>query len=998
MNANHFIIGLGGTGGKIIRAFRQSVYREFRRDTPDEVNVGYLYVDSSEEMMKLDDPSWKILGSSVQLNRKSQLLIQDANLASRIENSNEFPGIKPWIGDADQWRDILGSIIGVTLGGQKRRLGRFLFACKAAEFKTRVKSLYQDLTQGGAGDVTFHVCCGLAGGTGSGSVVDVIAQIRDMFQDSRRFKILVYALLPETFPNPTWDTGNYHANGYAALIELNALSVGRYEPVDVTGAKPQRLDLADPFNGCYVFTNENDNGLTVDVDKQLPNIVADFLYQKIIAVGSLNWPQLGRIENAENGDGTPERAPGSNNPERSRRFLTFGIKSLAIPADEIGEYLTYNFARQAALQLKYSNWSDTSGFLDEPTNANYEDVVRQQDLLEKWLLSDAHLTLSIGVLPEDIANKRWKPINSEWQDVLPHLKALVHEGDENTWLSELARLCDKRFEQDYRGLGVRTFYRAKLKAKREHAAEIRRQIENDLFGEWKNGTKSAFDVSRLLASLIDATDERLKAMDTKLVQAKSNEDEAAKTVAANNLKFFQVGVLGRVFQKDENLLNAQAEALYQQYAYRTWIEAWTFAKQLTQELLLELSNLEAQVDHVASTLAEAVNRYNVRVDERLNDSNQPDARAQLVRFYNPDLVRSVTRDLVKDADHQRTHAAKVRTALIERLGDNPTFALFNERVGVSDFLDILDAESASSARIAHNTAITDSKQRLLGVSIIERLKERYAANLPELKSYLSDLVAKAGNFVSLDRAEIDKERTGAQTAVRQTTVVLPKSTQQADFTATIRSILTGASATPVDFVESDSEPNQIVLVNLTNLFPLRYVKQVAMLKEKYEARVSGPRAARSRIELHGEGDGTQFPSVFIPSQTAVVNEVLPFLLLARVMDLLQAPTVAGMGGSELVFTAKDRDGFDTDPISLGPTLTAALTRMDRSVSEIVRSSVGLALERDFASEPARLQLSKALVALVGDIKADRGGNVRDDVYRQFLDGGKKAAALLKEHR
>jgi hypothetical protein len=998
MNANHFIIGLGGTGGKIIRAFRQALYREFRRDTPDKMNIGYLYVDSSDEMMKLDDPSWKILGSSVQLNRKSQLLIQDANLGSRIENINEFPGIKPWIGDADQWRDILGGIIGVTLGGQKRRLGRFLFACKAAEFKTRVKSLYQDLTHGGAGDVTFHVCCGLAGGTGSGTIVDVIAQIRDMFQDSRRFKILVYALLPETFPNPNWDTGNYHANGYAALMELNALSVGKYKPVDVTGAKSQRLDPADPFNGCYVFTNENDNGLTVDVDRHLPNIVADFLYQKIIAVGSLSWPQLEKIENAENGDGTPERAPGSNNPERSKRFLTFGIKSLAIPEDEIGEYLTFNFARQAALQLKYSNWSDTSGFLDEPKNTNYGDAVRQKELLEKWLLSDAHLTLSVGVLPEDIANKRWKPINNEWQDVLPHLKALVNEADENTWLSELARLCDKRFEQDYRGLGVRAFYRAKLKAKREHAAEIRRQIENDLFGEWRNGTKSVFDVSRLLESLIDATEERLQAMDVRLVQAKNNEDEAARTVATNNLKFSQVGFVGRVFKKDENLLNAQAEALQQQYTNRTWIEAWGFAKQLTQELLLELSNLQAQVDQVANTLAEAVKRYNVRVEERLNDSAQPDARQQLVRFYNPDLVRSVTRDLVKDENHQHTHAAKVRIALSERLGDNPTFALFNERVGVSDFLDILDTESASSARIAHNTAITDSKQRLLGVSIIERLKERYGANLPELKSYLSDLVSKAGNFASLDRAEIDKERTGAQTAVRQTTVVLPKSTQQADFTATIRSVLTGASATPVDFVESDSKPNQIVLVNLTNLFPLRYVKQVAMLREKYEAKVSGRRPERARIELHGEGDGTQFPSLFIPSQAAVVNEVLPFLLLARVMDLLQAPAGTGMNGSELVFTAKDRDGFDTEPISLGRTLTEALTRIDRSSSELMRSSVGLALERDFASESARLQLSKALVALVEDIKAERGGNVKDDVYRQFLDGGKKAAALLKEYR
>src|SRR5437870_7525108 len=137
MNANHLIIGLGGTGGKIIRSFRKAIYREFRKETADNINVSYLYVDSSDEMMKLEDPSWKILGTSVQLDRKSQLLIQDANLAARMDNINDYPGIKPWIGDPDQWRDILGSIIGVTLGGQKRRLGRFLFSCKASDFKNQ---------------------------------------------------------------------------------------------------------------------------------------------------------------------------------------------------------------------------------------------------------------------------------------------------------------------------------------------------------------------------------------------------------------------------------------------------------------------------------------------------------------------------------------------------------------------------------------------------------------------------------------------------------------------------------------------------------------------------------------------------------------------------------------------------------------------------------------------------------------------------------------------
>ena len=116
--------------------------------------------------------------------------------------------------------------------------------------------------------------------------------LRDTYPDSKRYRIIVYALLPETYPNPNWDTGNYHANGFAALLELNALSVNRFSPYDLLGLKG-RLKIGDPFNGCYLFTNENENGLTVDVDKQIPRIIADFLYQKIVATQRSVGPRSG---------------------------------------------------------------------------------------------------------------------------------------------------------------------------------------------------------------------------------------------------------------------------------------------------------------------------------------------------------------------------------------------------------------------------------------------------------------------------------------------------------------------------------------------------------------------------------------------------------------------------------------------------------------------------------------------------------------------------------
>jgi hypothetical protein len=73
MSSNHLIVGLGGSGGEIIRVFRKTIFQEFREEYPDAVDVAYLCADSSSEMMGVDDPSWKILGTSVQLNKNEPL-------------------------------------------------------------------------------------------------------------------------------------------------------------------------------------------------------------------------------------------------------------------------------------------------------------------------------------------------------------------------------------------------------------------------------------------------------------------------------------------------------------------------------------------------------------------------------------------------------------------------------------------------------------------------------------------------------------------------------------------------------------------------------------------------------------------------------------------------------------------------------------------------------------------------------------------------------------
>jgi hypothetical protein len=99
-------------------------------------------------------------------------------------------------------------------------------------------------------------------------------------------------------------------------------------------------------------------------------------------------------------DFRPEESPFSHKPERSRLFFAFGIKQIAYPEEEIREYLTYAFARQAALQLQFNHWTDSVGYSEDPVNQSFNEFVRLKDTQQRWYLTDEHLTLSEGILPD----------------------------------------------------------------------------------------------------------------------------------------------------------------------------------------------------------------------------------------------------------------------------------------------------------------------------------------------------------------------------------------------------------------------------------------------------------------------------------------------------------------------------------------------------------------------------------------------------------------------
>ena len=986
---NHLVVGLGGTGGKSIRALRKLIFAEQRLAAESSQCIDFLYIDSSREMMSQTDPSWKVLGNSVQLSAASQLRITGEDLSSVLDNINNYPGIRDWIGSSGTWKEILGTIVGEALGGQKRRLGRFLFARRITEFKTKVQNLVQGLQSNGDASVTFHVIAGLAGGTGSGSVVDVISQLRQTYPDVLKYKVMPYLLLPDQYPQANWDTGNYHANGFAALTEINALSTAAYKPVDISTGN--QINVKDPFNGAYIISNENENGYIANVDTEVPGIIAEFLFQKIFVAGAVGLTSIARMENAENGDGTPETSASSHTGQRSKRFLGFGIKRIAIPEEEIKEYLTLSFAQQGIHQLRFNNWQEALGYVNESKNFDANTVVRAADVLDNWRLSDNYLLLADSILGSDDPKRSWKSLVEEWASVTPAFKQLAQQQEAKSWITSLSSFFQKRFDESYRNLGVKEFYRIKGLSKATMAKEIRRLIEKDLLEQWKNGSRSLQEISKIIDALLSWLQEKIELTDTRAAKTETQLEELRNQVAANLNDWASLGIIGKTLGKRDNIFERQSLLLQSLYIELTRTEAYDFAKLFLFEVVSEIRDLKVTVDTLTADIQQATAQIAKSLEERLIATSAVDTKGHMILFYEPNAVRSAIRELAINESVQTAHASKIRSILVAKISDDLSFSRLHDRLSIVDLVDSVTAASEESALAAHANMIAETNKRILGVSILSKLEERYGSDNSGLRLKIHELVNQAGTFLTINPLERDKVApgipAGSQVLVAKTVVMLPKAANRDGFIKELKDAFRASMSGDLEFIDVEKQQNEITILTIKNLFPLRMVGVLPFLQQKFTHRLENNQN-RMEMEIFTSGTLQDYPALFAQSGSDLRKEAGLQVLLGIGLGLVVRSRVKDL----LVFNSKGADGFDNPPIELGTSVLNALQRLDSGSVDSIASANQQALQKVLDIAGAE----NLIKAVVEESKGDTGNDPANPEYQQIVESAKLALKTIRE--
>lgn len=993
MPGNHLIIGLGGTGGRIIREIRKTL-----ASTPQERLAGthfeFLYVDSDGAMMKPDDPSWRVLGKSVQLERRQTLRIGGMATRPILDDLESYPNLKSWLGDMAQMRKFLDDNVNPQAAAQRRRYGRLLFAHSAPEFVRACQQLKRALaTASRQEQITVHICSGVAGGTGGGAIVDAVAQVRknvasnalasstrgDQITDDR---VLLYLVLPEQLPPGGWDSGFYHANGFASLVELNDMVTGNYRPADVAGDGSPMHIPQPAFNGAYLVQNRNMAGRVIDPEHAMPQIIADFIFHKTVSAQST---EVLRAENAENGDFADEPSvDGADQHERSKRFLTFGIQRLVVPTEEIHEYFTYHYAHRASRQFLFNHWANGIGYIDRKQNTDFNAVVSDPAKLGGWLLSDEHLTLSRPILPTDGINpagrQTWQPFVQFWPAVANAAAMDIKASDtkQEGWVTALQAALAQIQGQGFRSAGVANFFLQKGQAVTQMAAQIRLAVERELFTAWRNGQYGVADVQALLEALIRHLDGKLKGAPGAVASLTERADQSRKALAQVVQQNADMGVLAKMFaNKREALFDAAKEHLIAEHLQRTLAEGWAFAQVLLPLVLRELNGLLSDIGELYARLqrvsAESEQQFNARLQVQAGRSiADPQVYEHKTKLFELPPLQSIRDTLLADQARQNADAQLFRDAIFNELGTEAGFSIFLSRFPDGVLLEKLETLcDAAAARAVEQ--LPPPQRATLTPNIVDKLAQTYGSKDSGLVNFVLEKVSASAPYGTFDKSEVSKVGGGTSTpgqGVKETCVIaVPPAANAGAFRSTLVESFRGQLPPSIESVRVHDvgvPDNEVTIYQIHNLFPVRWLAHTAFLKEKYDLLTkNNPSAA---YFVHGEGALRDYAPLFIPSATTLTASIGPHLLIAFAVGMLQKAKNAATGRDEVVCTYVDADGFDVH-LPVGANERDALSKIPAETALLIKRKVEEVLASDsYHDAEAREELFKATVGFVNGYK------------------------------
>lgn len=837
---------------------------------------------------------FRVMGQDASFTNNEFLNIKAVDVEHILDHIDNFPSVKGIVDNVSAVKGAIGSL--GKAAGQKRRAGRLLFAANAVGYVNCLRDANArcEEVSNETNRLNIHIFAGLAGGTGSGSVVDVVMQSRKAFPNA---KISVYAMIPEmNLPKSDMDQGRYYPNGYAAMNELNALQTGRWAPHDVTGRGALNLyndRVKGVADGLTVYSNVNENGLTINSLEELPKVVSDYMFARIFFVKEDDQvnSDIIRAYNFENMDEFALEFDETSVPAvdgkllaaRTKKINSFGIKRVIYPELRVLKHITYTTAERILYQFKYNNWRENQGYVDEEKNKDYRREYMSEANLSEWMLDEDHLTLNKKILEADTDYPAFKEY---WHD-----KAIGYAEDAKKSkdpLNELDGILQEFYDRHFREDGVEAFYRSKERVIPEMAREIRHKIESELFEKWKIGDVSAEELLKVSKLIQEKMEELRKDLDTKAAEENNNykaiDDERAVNVEdKNHLGMFQKLV------KSNDMFNNHKSILEDLYVSKTMLVALDFAKKLAAKLAIELGKMNTDISAFGQKISDAIAETQKLVAaQRKVNKGLEDMKGAIIEVSEEEAMVEFEEELRTDKVDMPNIARNIREEILPD-GEFYNFGRLTDEISIDAIKDAFDIKLAELVRIKHNEK-ADSEKKVLGLNILTQLRQKLKTD-DDIKAFAVKIVNQSGVYLKLDNNQVTQAihnnegnlspQNPASINKKAILISIPSPDDNAGLksfadkleNAFKTSINQSIARTTITVNRNSPRKDELSILTVGYCFPMRAIDWMRTYKQRYEDFLHTGNAATdagNAILLHSEGDGTQFPSLFMVENWAQI--------------------------------------------------------------------------------------------------------------------------------
>jgi hypothetical protein len=969
---NHYFIGLGGTGGNILCALKKGMHlrQSEIKVLGDDFRSEFLYVDSNTEELNGTDNKWRVLGQPVELNERQKLLIRDGDLQEVLSDLGRRPNLKPWLGKETEINALLAGQGGVPGAQQRRRFGRFLFANHASTFCEKIQRGMANMREnGGLEGCTFHLFATLGGGTGSGSIVDAIIQIRNLFPDQNSFKICAYTLIAGDGCDHIDQKGGYfYANQYAALKDINGILLKRIRLHDVSHPKGDWFNSArcgQMLHHCVLVSNRNSVQRNLSKDEQ-ERMVAEWVLQIVIAQGSKNLDK--DFTKALTGEDIAPQHPGEPKslPSRSYRFASLGIFRWSVPEEQIRGYLSNCAAIGVIDQLTWNHWNDAKGFTNAAMAANAQQFFDTNPLASFGITTDSIAANGASGLPAfrvEWANKLRKGVMQQAANA-PDPIGTLEEG------------AERFYKREFRDTGVAAYFQTLANQVDRTAKELVLRIERKLRESWQAGQIGIYDCKKILEMLDANLSNLLDQTASDIPEFRKQSKLADELLSQRRHEWNKVGWLSEKLGKKDKLLKAHLETLVTKYHADTQNEALNYCRSVLAKIREELNTLQG----VFSRLHEMLDTLHARLDSEVSSLDSSIKGGDLLGFseVNRTDLETYNRRILADKPGMDQVATACRNL---------------QSVDINDFYELcLKGSDLISGRIERecdhftsqkaNDIARDTHAGLaaiIGKNLLERLHQRFGDSQEALKTEVHKFVDSAVEALMLSSIQTPPdfligERMPKMPA-RILLVQMPKMPdlssssereRMLEFVETLKNTIKGrAGAIDVIFSESPSA-SEMTIISQSYWMAARFADCVGRIKERYIEKTTGEgdSARVARYLCHLSDDWISTPDLYPEQGDALHKSIKAHLAIAKRLHLIEITD-----DEKLLLRFTDEEGVDCGaPIADSEKDLYSLT--DLALGEI-RAKIQSELSKRSIAE-----LDSILTQEKNDLKAvlDQNGN------------------------